>query len=159
MAVEELERRYRRAKDGIERSHWQMLWLLAQGMPAKDVAKIAGYTVQWVRMLAQRYNQNGPTAAADRRHSNPGKRQLLSNEQQDVLAHLLDGPSPDGGQWSGPKVAEWIGQQIGRTVRPQLGWDYLCRLHRRPLVPRPSHAQADPVQQEAFKKTSQTPFA
>ena len=31
LPIEELEQRYRQAKDGVERSHYQIIWLLAQG--------------------------------------------------------------------------------------------------------------------------------
>jgi hypothetical protein len=34
MSVDELEHRYRRASEGTERSHWHIIWLLAQGHPA-----------------------------------------------------------------------------------------------------------------------------
>ncbi|MDE5115210.1 MAG: helix-turn-helix domain-containing protein, partial [Trichodesmium sp. St15_bin1_1] len=35
-------------------------------------------------------------------------------------------PAPDGGAWSGPKVADWIAKKTGRDhVWPQRGWDYL----------------------------------
>ena len=42
LSVDEFERRYRRAADGTERSHWHILWLLAQGHPAYEVATMTG---------------------------------------------------------------------------------------------------------------------
>jgi transposase len=44
LTVEELEARYRRASDGTERSHWQIIWLLAQGHRAYEVATMTGYS-------------------------------------------------------------------------------------------------------------------
>ena len=99
-------------------------------------------------MLAHRYNQDGPVA--DWWHQNLGKQQVRSREHQAVLAQLLDRPSPDGGQWSGHKVAHGIGRHIGRAVTPQQ--EYVCRWNRRPLVPRLSHEQAAPIPQEELKK-------
>jgi hypothetical protein len=46
LPVEELERRYRQAKDPIERSHYQIIWLLAQGKPSEEVAAVTGYSLQ-----------------------------------------------------------------------------------------------------------------
>ena len=40
-----------------------------------------------------------------------------------------EGPAPDGGDWTGPKVARWIAEKTGSAhVWPQRGWDYLKRL-------------------------------
>jgi transposase len=57
--------------------------------------------------------------------------------------------------WSSSKVARWIEKKTGRRgVRAQRGWEYLRKLGNSPQVPRPSSAQADPAEQEAFKKVS-----
>ncbi len=51
-------------------------------------------------------------------------------------------------------MALWIAQKSGRRqVRAQRGWDYLRRLAHTPQVPRPSNVEADPDEQEAFKKS------
>lgn len=40
-------------------------------------------------------------------------------------------------------------------MRAQRGWEYLRKLGHTPQeVPRPGHAEADPAEQEAFKKSS-----
>ena len=61
----------------------------------------------------------------------------------------------DGGLWSGPKVAAWMQEKLGRPVDPRRGWDYLQRLGYSTRVPRPQHAEADREAQQAFKKTCQ----
>ncbi len=35
---EELHERYRQASEGVERTHWHMLWLLKEGKSPKEVA-------------------------------------------------------------------------------------------------------------------------
>jgi len=42
LSQEELESRYRHAKDPVERSHYQIIWLLACGRPTEEVAAITG---------------------------------------------------------------------------------------------------------------------
>jgi transposase len=72
LPIEELQRRYRAAEDPVARSHWQILWLLAQGLSTAEVARVTSYGVGWVQGVARRYRDGGPEAVADRRHGNPG---------------------------------------------------------------------------------------
>jgi transposase len=154
LSLDALERRYRTTKEPIARSHWQMVWLLAQGHASEHVAASTGYSVKWIRTVAQRYNQYGPAGLGDRRHRNPGNPGLLSAEQRAALVTALEHPPPDGGVWTGPKVAAWMAAALSHAVHPQRGWDMLQRLGWRPKVPRPRHARADPAAQAAFKKSS-----
>ena len=50
----------------------------------------------------------------------------------------LEGDPPEGGKWSGPKVAVWISKVLGRTVAPQRGWEYLRELEYKIKVPHPT---------------------
>jgi transposase len=152
LSLEALETRYRKAKDAVERSHWQIIWLLAQGKTTNEIAESTGYCTAWIRTLAHRYNNEGPQGLGDRRHSNSGGTCILSHEQQAQLQRDLEEPPADGGLWTGPKVAHWIERQTGRKVHPQRGWEYLTRLNYSKRVLRPRHAKADPAAQEAFKK-------
>jgi transposase len=154
LSIEELETRYRKAKDAVERSHWQIIWLLAQGMATNAIAEVTSYCPTWIRTLAHRYNDEGPHGLLDRRHDNPGGTFLLSAQQQAQLQQALDEPPADGGLWTGPKVAHWIQTHTGRQVPAQRGWEYLKRLNYSKRLLRPRHAKADPEAQEAFKKTS-----
>jgi transposase len=152
LSVEELERRYRGARDPVARSHWQIVWLLAGGAPTADVARVTGYSVNWVREVARRYREGGADALGDRRHANPGAAPLLSPEDQEALRAALDGAAPDGGLWTSRKVADWIGDRVGRPVHEARGWEWLRRLGFSPQRPRPRETRADPAAQEAFKK-------
>ena len=57
--TEELERRYRKAKDPVERSHLQIVWLLSEGRTTGEVCEVTGYSVGWVRKIARRYHEEG----------------------------------------------------------------------------------------------------
>lgn len=157
-STEELEHRYRKAKDPVERSHRQIVWLLSEGRTTEEVCRVTGYSPGWVRQIARRYNERGVEGLGDRRHANPGAREraLLDEEGQEELREaLLEGSPPGGGMWSGPKVARWIEQKTGmERVHAQRGWEYLKKVRMSPQVPRPSNAQgADSDEREAFKKT------
>jgi transposase len=155
-STEELERRYRKAKDPVERSHHQIVWLLSQGRTTEEVCEVTGYSPGWVRCIARRYNERGVEGLGDRRHANPGAREraLLDEEGQAQLREALLGPPPGGGMWSGPKVARWVAQRNGlKKVHVQRGFEYLRKVGMSPQVPRPSNAQgADDSEREAFKK-------
>ncbi|MGH2503376.1 MAG: hypothetical protein ACRDID_12790 [Ktedonobacterales bacterium] len=56
LSIEELEGRYRRAQEPHERSWWQILWLLARGQTARQVAESTGSSAYWIGQLARRYN-------------------------------------------------------------------------------------------------------
>ena len=158
LGSEELEERYRKAHDPVERSHYQILWLISQGKTTTQVMEVTGYSRGWIQQLARRYNADGPQALGDRRHRNPGARDraLLSADQHEELREVLTKPPPDGGMWNSPKVGEWIERRTGKALsrKKQSGWEYLKRLGQSPKVPRPQHQKADERGQEAFKKSS-----
>jgi len=154
----ELENRYRKARDPVARSHYQIVWLISEGKTTREVMEVTGYSRGWIQQLARRYNALGPEALGDRRHHNPGAtdRALLDQDQQRELAEVLRKPPPDGGMWNSRKVGEWIEAKTAKAVvsKKQRGWEYLRRLGHSPKVPRPRHADADKREQEAFKKGS-----
>ena len=67
LPVEELEARYRAARDVTEARHARAIWLLAQGRTVLEVAAVLAFAPRWVTRLAQRYNACGPAALGDRR--------------------------------------------------------------------------------------------
>ncbi len=155
LSSEELEYRYRKAKDPVERTHLLIVWQLSLGKTTREVSEATGYSPEWIREISLRYNEKGVEGLGDRRHQNPGAkdRALLSLEHQQELKEALKAPPEEGGMWSSSKVARWIEKKTGRRgVRAQRGWEYLRKLGNSPQVPRPSNAEADPEEQEAFKK-------
>ena len=152
LPADELARRYRAARDPVERSHYQIVWLLAQGKATGEVMAATGYSRSWVQQVARRYNREGPAGLGDRRHHNPGKAPLLDAPGRGELRAALAGEAPDGGLWTGPKVARWLAARLGRPVGQRVGWLYLRRVRHSPQVPRPAHAEADAAERAAFPK-------
>lgn len=152
LSVSDLEQRYRTARDPVERSHWHMLWLVACGQRLPVVARLIGYSANWVREIVRRYNADGAEGTGDRRLTNPSQRPLLTPVLREDLRVALTAPPTDGGLWTGPKVAMWMSEHLDRPVSPQRGWEALRALGFTPQRPRPRATHADPAAQAAFKK-------
>ena len=154
VSVSELQAKYRAAKNPVSRSQYQIIWLLASGQKTEEVAIATGYTVQWVREVARRYNRSGIEGLGDRRKNNSGREPLLNEVQTAQLLQVMTEAAPDGGLWNGRKVAEWMSEVLDCQVLPQRGWEYLKAMEYRLRIPRPENKQADPIEQEAWKKNS-----
>ncbi len=129
LTADELKRLYRQAQDTTEARRWHLLYLVAQQWTIKQAAHVVGLNYDYAKEIVRRYNREGPTAIKNRSQKRqPSSRSLLTPEQQQELRKALKNPPPEGGNWSGPKVARWIAARIGRQVYPQRGWDYLKRL-------------------------------
>jgi transposase len=152
LPTDELESRYRQSRDPVERTHWHLLWLVAQGHTCPTVATLIGYSDDWVRTIVHRYNAAGPSGVTDRRHANPGQKPLLNPELREELDEALAGPAPDGGLWTSPKVAAWLAAHLGRPVAKQRAWEAMRSLGYTLQQPRTQATTADPEAQEAFKK-------
>lgn len=156
LSVDELEQRYRRASEGMERSHWQILWLLAQGHPAYQVAQMTGYSAYWIGQIARRYNDEGEEGLVNhRRLSRPSPLALLCTPEQlaELRAALL-GPAPHDDVWNSRTVAAWLSARAGRRVSAHAALRYLRLLDFTPQAPRPRHTKAASQEERAaWKKT------
>ena len=153
LPVEELEARYRAARDATEARHFQAIWLPAQGRTFLEVAEVLASVPRWAEELAARYNAFGPDAPGDQRRRNGRAAGLLTPALLAALAERLKRPPEDGGAWTGPKVAAWMARHLGLAkVHPQRGWEALKRIGWSIQAPRPRHARAaTPEQRAAFK--------
>lgn len=137
--------RYRACRDGREKTHWQILWLLTRpGEPPTpaEVAHRVGLTPAWVRTILKRWNAEGPGGLADRRAAANGGQPKLSDEQRAALFEALQGRPADGGLWTGPKVAAYARDHWGVTVCVETGWRWLTGLGLSLQVPRPRNPTA-----------------
>ena len=88
LPVEELEARYRAARDATEARHFQAIWLLAQGRTVLEAAEVLAFVPRWVEELAARYNTSGPGALGDQRRRNGRTASLLTPALLAALARL-----------------------------------------------------------------------
>ena len=154
LSIDQLEHRYRTAKEPNERTWWQILWLLAQGRTATELSDVIGYRAYWIGQIAKRYNEQGPDGMHNRRHTTSYRpAPVLSAEQQEELRGEMAEAAAQRQYWRTSDVAAWMSQQLGRPVSYGLAWSYLVKLRHSLQHSRPQHALADPEEQEQFKKT------
>jgi transposase len=155
LSVSALEQQYRSCTDVTAARHFQAIWLLAKGHEIAEVSATVSFARRWVERLLARYNAQGPQALGDLRRRNGTSPTILRPDLLDKLKERLREPPPDGGLWTGPKVAAWMARELGlAAVLPQRGWEALKAINWSVQKPRPRHpAAATPEEQEAFKKS------
>ncbi len=77
------------------------------------VADAVGPSVVTVRHVLHRWNDLGPAGVADRRAGNGADPELTARRRAALFAALQKRP-PDGGAWTGPKVARCASATRGR---------------------------------------------
>jgi transposase len=136
--------KYRACRDPVEKTHWHLIWLLLRAdeprTPAQAAA-VVGVSVITARAVLHRWNDRGPVGLADGRANNRGRPALTDARRAELFAALKRRP-PDGGLWTGPKVARYVRGRWGVRVAPQTGWRWLKDLGFTLQVPRPSHPRA-----------------
>ncbi len=96
LPLEELEARYRAARDATEARHHRAIWLLAQGRTFLEVAEVLAFVPRWVEEPAARYNAFGPEALGDQRRRNGRAASLLTEAVLAALAERVRRPPEDG---------------------------------------------------------------
>src|SRR3954452_7782742 len=85
LSPEQIYRGYRACRSGVEKTHWQLLWLLTRAerplAPAQAAAQV-GLSAVWARALIKRWNVAGPAGLGDRRAGTNGGRGKLTTDQQ-----------------------------------------------------------------------------
>src|SRR4051794_11238380 len=156
LSADRAEAEYRACRHPVEKTRWHAIWLLLRTDPVRtpaEVADLVGLSVITARDVLKRWNEHGPDGLADGRKNNGSDSKLGADQRAQLLAALKKRP-PDGGLWSGPKVAAFVRQKWGVEICPQTGWKWLVDLGFTLQVPRPSHPQAaDPATQKRWKKT------
>ena len=159
LSVLALEQQYRSCTDVTTARHFQTIWLLAKGHEIAEVAATVSFARRGVERLRARDTAHGPQALGDLRRRNGTSPSILRPDLLDKLKARLREPPPDGGLWTGPKVARWMASELGlAAVLPQRGWEALKAIGWSVQKPRPCHpASATPEEREAFKKSWSRP--
>jgi transposase len=135
------------------------LWavrLLLLNEPPDTVCKTFDCQLETLAAWVERFNRDGPQGLNDLPRSGPGK--LLKPDQEDAFRQrVLDGPKPEDGIHTFRLLDFQLilerEFQAKYTSLPGV-WKLCKRLMLSHLMPRPYNPKADPVAQEAFKKSS-----
>ena len=154
--VNQIRAKYRACRHPVEKTRWHLVWLLLRTdeprTPAQAAAAV-GVSVITTRAVLKRWNAGGPAGLADGRAGNRGQPRL-TDDQRAALFTALKGRPPDGGLWTGLKVAGNVRDRWRGRVAPQTGWRWLRDLGFTLQVPRPSHPRsAGPTTRRRWKKT------
>jgi transposase len=156
LTPDQIYRRYRACRTGVEKTHWHLIWLLTrpeQPLAPAQAAAAVGLTAVRARAVLKRWNAQGPTGLTDRRAGTCGGRSKLTTDQQIDLWAARQQPPPDGGLRTGPKVTRYVRDRWGVTVGKPTGWRWLRGLGSSLQVPRPCHPKAaSAAEQQAWKR-------
>lgn len=144
MSHAEIARRYRPCPGGAEKTRWQILRLATrpdEPMSAGRAALAVEPAAAWGRAILKRYNAKGADGPDDGRRANGIERVPTEERRCDPYDAPQSGP-PDGGVWTGPKVARYVRDRWGVEVVPRTGWRWLRRLGFALRAPRPRHPKA-----------------
>jgi transposase len=149
-STEELERRYRKARDPVERSHLQIVWLLSEGRTTEEVRRVTGYSPGWVRQIARRYNERGVDALGDRRHQNPGakERALLDEAAEEELVEALQEAHPEA-----EEVELWAQDEARLGLKPVMRRVW-APVGERPTEPASTEARSGPISMASSIRTA-----
>ncbi len=154
LTTTELRQRYRSCQKPQEKTRWHALYLISKGVVAAEAARRVGRANSWVTNLARRYNQDGAAAITHQKSTKPSHRACLDAALGKELAQVLRLAAPDGGLWSGPKVAAWIAEKTGRTTHRTTAWRALQKLGFSIQTPRPANNhRASKEEHTEFKKS------
>ena len=135
--------RAKKAKDPIEKDRFLAVYHAKRGLTAKEIARIIPNTPRWVQQTVRRYNLEGPEALKDKRHQNLGQKPKLTPEERMRVLEALQGPPPDGGLWTGPKLRDWVERELGKRLSLYPIYRLLREMGFALRTPRPRHRKAD----------------
>ena len=156
LSCAQLKHRYRKSTNPIESRRWHLLWKIALGWTIKSSALAVGISYGYAKKIVKNYNADGEKGViVNQKNSHTGGSEPLLNESQlELLTQALKSKPPDGGIWTGPKVARWIEEKTRKKkVWNQRGWEYLKKCNYSWQKPRPKHYKGNSDEQQQWKES------
>jgi transposase len=149
-SADELYALYRAETDVGQRKRLQALWLVRQGMSAREAARQVGVGERTLLRWLVWYRAKGLSEVLGRvpGHGAPGSQCRLTAAQQEELMRR----SSAGEFRSTGEVRDWVETHWKVRYRESGMYGVLARLTVHPKVPRPRAEKADPAAQEGWKK-------
>ncbi len=154
LSVDAVKAKLQFAANMTQRRRWLIVYnALVDPRPASRIALHTGVSVATVRLVISTYNRCGPTAI-----DTPGKggrrNEYLTQDAEAAFLAPFFARAARGEIATASEIHHAFEAHLGHAVHPSTIYRLLKRHSWRKLVPRPTHPQADPAEQEAFKKTS-----
>ena len=131
--------------------------LTCVGMSCYDVGKVLGRSARTIQYWVKRFNEYG--FAGLREREGRGRQSTLSEKELEKVGNDLRTSPRDFGYnqsiWDGKLLSRHIESQFEKHIGVRQCQRLFRKLEFRYRKPRPVIAKADPVAQDAFKKTSQ----
>ncbi len=153
LPAEEVKQRMKTAPSALYRQRWLIIYT-AQVAPrtAEEIAKECGVSKATVHALISTYNRHG-TRAVETVGKGGRHNELLSWQQERELLTPFFARAIEGQIATAGEIQRAYEQRVGHPVHQSTVYRLLERHGWRKLLPRPRHPQADPEEQERFKKT------
>jgi transposase len=154
LSIDAVQAKLQSAVNVTQRCRWLIIYhALVDPRPARQIGLHTGVSVATVRLVISTYNRLGPAAL-----DTPGKggrrnEYLTVTEEQAFLAPFF-ARAARGDIATSSEIHHALEAHLGHAIHQSTVYRLLERHAWRKLVPRPTHPQADPIAQEAFKKTS-----
>lgn len=152
LSLEEIRLRRRKSRCVIEQQRWSAIHLLAQGESVRRISETLDRSTKWIRDVLKRYNEGGPDALVDGRRHNRRERLLSERQHRAVFEVVQHEEPPGGGAWTSEKLREWLREREGVEISSATAKRTFHRAGLSRQTPRPTHDDADPDAQQAFKK-------
>lgn len=123
--VGDLEKAFRKEKNGKQKIRYQALLLLAKEFKRKQVGEIVGISPGRIRQWVSMYHRNGLLGLLLKK--TPGNHHLLTKEQKAIIKDLITTHTPkdlglielEGKFWNIPLLRELVKQQFNLTYKTQ----------------------------------------
>lgn len=107
----ELKQKYISSQEAVESRRWHLLWKVSLGWTLKNSEIAVGISYDYAKEILKKYNQLGKAGVENLKNKSTqrrgGKQSLLTETQLEKLAQKLKSKPPDGGIWTGPKMAKF----------------------------------------------------
>jgi transposase len=125
---------------------------LVDPKPASEIALHVGLSTQTVHNLISQYNRYGAKAIETPGKGRRQRAYMSLVEEKEFLSYFLE-KAQSGKVSTVKEIKDALEKKLGRCVHDSTVYRLLSRQGWRKIVPRPRHVKADPLVQEAFKKT------
>jgi transposase len=148
----------RNESNAEQRDRYRVVLLAGNGRDGKqlkrdELAAMVGRSRAFVDTWIGRYRNDGLDGLKPQKQKG-AECKLTVDQQQQLTKMLDDGPPPDEqlAAYNGPILQEKIEQMFGKTYSLSGVYQLLHRLGYNDLMPRTTHPDTDPAEQEEFKK-------